>query len=399
MAELNGGVELDDWQKQWAENMKNPVPLHPELEEHLVRADLGSKFKWDALKHPLVFGVPYTPGMNFLYNKQLEAKTKALQEYISEENWSGYVFMHERPYRFNAFEEICSKLDGPKYWDLLSAIWSDSENLWQIGYRQIKKALSFYPEHRDHFMDEREKVFLQSLPDQIRVFRGHQRWNQKGFSWTLAYNIAVWFGNRYALPGYDNKVKVSEGVVRKSDIVGLVFGRNEMEVVVDPRHLSGLKVMQPISRSEELAQLKRELVSQFQLRGRTDHGPDHWDKVHRNGVELCQLVPSADRAVVGLFAIFHDSQRKDERSDSKHGHRAADMVTLMYKNGMIQGITDEQFTKLEYACRHHNGGKPVSDPTIGVCFDADRLDLLRVGIIPDPKLLSTEAARGLIGVI
>jgi uncharacterized protein len=71
----------------------------------------------------------------------------------------------------------------------------------------------------------------------------------------------------------------------------------------------------------------------------------------------------------------------------------------MYKDGKVEGLTEEQFTKLHFAVQQHNGGKPTTDPTIGVCFDADRLDLLRVGILPNPKLLSTEAARGLICMI
>ena len=33
------------------------------------------------------------------------------------------------------------------------------------------------------------------------------------------------------------------------------------------------------------------------------------------------------------------------------------------------------------------------DPIIGTCWDADRLDLGRVGVKPNPKLLSTERAR------
>lgn len=397
MAELDNGIELDDWQKQWMENMKNPVPLRPELAEYVLRADPDSQLKWDMLKHPLVFGVPYTPGMNFMYNQQFEAKTKAVEESRSEGNWNRYIFMHERPYRFDAFDIIRHRLDGPQYWELLSSIWSDSENLWQIGYGRLKRALARHPEHCDHFMDEREKKFLSRLPDQIRVFRGHQRQNQKGFSWTMAYNTAVWFGRRYAPAGWHGKV--SEGIVQKSDIVGLVFGRSEMEVVVSPRKVQDLKPMKLIKRSEPFEELRQKLIRQFRLPGRTDHGPDHWNKVDRNAVKLCKLVPESDMTVVRLFAIFHDSQRESEVGDPKHGHRAADLVTQMYKDEGILGITEEQFTKLEYACRHHNGGKPVIDPTIGVCWDADRLDLLRVGIMPNPKFLSTQAAKDLIGMI
>lgn len=397
MTELDSSVEVDDFQKERMENMKNSAPLHPELENYLVRADLDSKLQWDALKHPLVFGVPYTPAMNYMYNKSLEVKTQALKDYAEKGNWSGYVFMHEKPYRFDAFDLVRDKLDGPRYWDLLSAIWSNSENLWQIGYKRLKKLLSLHPEHRDHFMDDDEKDFLRSLPDQIRVFRGHQHQNQRGFSWTLAYTKAVWFGQRYARLSWQGKV--SEGIVKKSDIIGLALGRGEMEVVVNPGKVNGLKLMKLVERSAPFEKLRQELVGQFSLIGQTDHGPTHWDKVDRNAVRLCKSIPEADETVVRLFAILHDSQRKNENHDPKHGHRAADLVTEMYEAGMLLGITEEQYQKLEYACRHHNGGKPVTDPTIGVCFDADRLDLLRVGIVPDPRLLSTDAAKGLIGLI
>jgi hypothetical protein len=41
----------------------------------------------------------------------------------------------------------------------------------------------------------------------------------------------------------------------------------------------------------------------------------------------------------------------------------------------------------------HSDGLVTDDPTIGCCWDADRLDLWRVGAPPVPALLSTEAAK------
>jgi uncharacterized protein len=38
---------------------------------------------------------------------------------------------------------------------------------------------------------------------------------------------------------------------------------------------------------------------------------------------------------------------------------------------------------------------PQSDPTLAVCLDADRLDLGRVGITPDPLRLSTSTAKSI----
>jgi uncharacterized protein len=45
------------------------------------------------------------------------------------------------------------------------------------------------------------------------------------------------------------------------------------------------------------------------------------------------------------------------------------------------------------ACSLHTCGGVSDVLTIGTCWDADRLDLARFGIVPDPELLSTAAAR------
>jgi uncharacterized protein len=51
--------------------------------------------------------------------------------------------------------------------------------------------------------------------------------------------------------------------------------------------------------------------------------------------------------------------------------------------------------QLVTACRIHNGAPPQTDPTLAVCLDADRLDLGRVGITPDPTRLSTTTAQSI----
>ncbi len=45
------------------------------------------------------------------------------------------------------------------------------------------------------------------------------------------------------------------------------------------------------------------------------------------------------------------------------------------------------------ACRDHSDGFTRADVTVQTCWDADRLDLGRVGMRPDPGRLCTEAAR------
>ncbi|NBQ41773.1 MAG: hypothetical protein EBU23_04210 [Mycobacteriaceae bacterium] len=59
-------------------------------------------------------------------------------------------------------------------------------------------------------------------------------------------------------------------------------------------------------------------------------------------------------------------------------------------------LEDAAFEQLFEACRYHTEGEFSNDVTIQACWDADRLDLGRVWIVPDPKRLGSDAARSLI---
>ena len=120
------------------------------------------------------------------------------------------------------------------------------------------------------------------------------------------------------------------------------------------------------------------------------HGPDHWRRVERNGLLLATRT-GADVTVVRLFALFHDSRRVHDGWDDGHGARGAEFAASL--RGSEYMLDDNRFELLRYACVWHTDGKYHEDPTIGTCWDADRLDLGRVGIIPDATFMSTEFGR------
>ena len=60
---------------------------------------------------------------------------------------------------------------------------------------------------------------------------------------------------------------------------------------------------------------------------------------------------------------------------------------------MLLPLSSDHIDLLATAVALHADGQVSVDPTVGVCWDADRLHLPRVGIDPDPSLLSTVAAR------
>lgn len=118
----------------------------------------------------------------------------------------------------------------------------------------------------------------------------------------------------------------------------------------------------------------------------TVHGPDHWKRVERNACILAART-GAEISVVRLFALFHDSKRESDGYDREHGFRGAEFAKSV--RGKWFELSDEHFDLIYEACEGHADGFHHEDPTIGTCWDADRLDLGRVGMIPDPAYMST----------
>lgn len=117
------------------------------------------------------------------------------------------------------------------------------------------------------------------------------------------------------------------------------------------------------------------------------HGISHWERVERNGLLLA--TEQVNTTVVRLFAYLHDKWRVDNGEDLEHGKRAAENLPAL-RAALLAWLTDEEFALLCKACELHTVCHRTGNPTIDACFDADRLDLMRVGIIPDPKKMATE---------
>ena len=133
-----------------------------------------------------------------------------------------------------------------------------------------------------------------------------------------------------------------------------------------------------------------------QARASTLHGPEHWRRVASFGAQLVRETPGADLHVVALFSVLHDTQRYTDGRDPEHGRRAAELALDL--RGTLFEVTDEQMARLVEAIAKHVDGLVTEDPTIACCWDADRMDLPRCGIEPNPGLLSTPAARRRLGV-
>jgi uncharacterized protein len=132
--------------------------------------------------------------------------------------------------------------------------------------------------------------------------------------------------------------------------------------------------------------------AQYQLEWDSIHGVRHWARVLETGLRLAPAT-GARTDVIVLFALLHDACRHDDGHDPSHGPRAAELTKLW--RGLHFQIDDAGAALLEDACRRHTLGLREGDVTVLTCWDADRLDLFRVGIAPAPSRLCTAPAQEL----
>ena len=91
-------------------------------------------------------------------------------------------------------------------------------------------------------MDEEDYQQFQDLDDVVTVYRGVTSMNAKNvkaLSWTLDRDTAEWFAHRFGENG-----TVYEAQIQKQHIYAYFSGRNEDEVIVDPKYLTEITQVQ-----------------------------------------------------------------------------------------------------------------------------------------------------------
>ena len=91
-------------------------------------------------------------------------------------------------------------------------------------------------------MDKEDYQAFLALDDVVTVYRGvtsKNAQNVKALSWTLDRDTAEWFATRFGENG-----TVYEAQIQKQYIYAYFSGRNESEVIIDPKHLMELTQLQ-----------------------------------------------------------------------------------------------------------------------------------------------------------
>ena len=96
---------------------------------------------------------------------------------------------------------------------------------------------------------------------------------------------------------------------------------------------------------------------------------------------------TVDTEVVQWFAFIHDLERRDgDIVRCSHGQQR-------WRRSTMNSCADSDQLATLQACAEHSDGWVEAEATVMVCWDADRLDLGRVGIYPSARYLCTGVAR------
>lgn len=195
-------------------------PLDADLLPYLEEGVLGTQ-----LRHPLVYQVPLLSNGNA--NAVYKQKISALGLALGKCDYRHFVYLHERPYRLEAFKQVEERLTDEQYWELLSSIWMDTENQHQ-NRTEWRKLLEVSRQGHLAMMSERDQIIYRSLPPMVTIYRGCTKGlNEYGFSWTLEKDRAEFFAKRFNR----GEPIVLEATIHRADVMAVLTGRNEMEVV------------------------------------------------------------------------------------------------------------------------------------------------------------------------
>ncbi|MDB4778227.1 hypothetical protein OAG68_02100 [bacterium] len=198
--------------------------------------ELQAAMSGHVIRHPLLVATTGSIAMN---NFLLLSKRREIENAEKETDWFKYIFTHEKPFQLSAFMDVAERMDDRTYWELASSVYTQSENLHQ-NQAAIRQVLTSDRPERTAMMTTEEQQFLDGLPSQVEIFRGFAFDNSRGWSWTISRDKAEWFANRYAkeLGGI---TRVASGSIAKCDVIAYLDGRDEKEIVCDPKSIDSIK--------------------------------------------------------------------------------------------------------------------------------------------------------------
>ena len=149
----------------------------------------------------------------------------------------------EKPYVLGFLKYAAPYLSKEDFSTILADAWIRSEQPnHDPNLPQSRLLAMFRAADPTLLMDDQERNMLDSLKDTVTVYRGVHSAKSNGvnaMSWTLDQDTAAWFAGRYGRQGC-----VYEAKIEKAHICAMFLGRNESEVILNPKYLMDISQVQ-----------------------------------------------------------------------------------------------------------------------------------------------------------
>lgn len=201
------------------------------------------------VQHPFATsGITMLPGTNEMLDITANADNlKKWQNYVSDlikKAKTAYdIFMLlNKGYAMTFLKFAKYALSAEDLAQILADAWIQAENPnMDCNVTKTELVSMFKGSDREHLMTAAERNLLENLEESVTVYRGvtpYNARNVKALSWTLDKSKAEWFAHRFGEKG-----TVYQARIAKRDILAIFTGRNESEVVLNPKKLEELKVV------------------------------------------------------------------------------------------------------------------------------------------------------------
>lgn len=226
-----------------AELFASDEPLLPELQRHVVDTAIGP---W--VRHPLVIMPVIKPAL-------INERYVQLSRYLRDDPY--HLGMYERPFRLEKLTEWWrgAELSDERIAEELAWAWPDMEGDDTIDDDFIRDQVLPLFVHLGFVSDQPGLI----LPDEpVHVYRGGM---PNGIAWTESLDTAKWFATRW-----NQREPVYSAIACPETILARFHERGEKEVIVDPRTLADIELMEPGSDPEPKvgADLLARMIYQFE---------------------------------------------------------------------------------------------------------------------------------------
>jgi len=155
------------------------------------------------------------------------AKIDAPDFLISASNWLSNSFQATE--RSDAFLRLAAELNDQQFWMLFHACWTTFEKIDELRFEdELNKRRDSWEKS---YLRADDQKFYDSLPREVKIYRGQDADDLVGLSWTTSRDVAVSFavGHRGILNARPFLIEV---IIVKNDIAGAYTDRNQSEIVI-----------------------------------------------------------------------------------------------------------------------------------------------------------------------